>query len=133
MGRSFLRSEIYIEGRHNMAELIKNLIDGKWEEASTGETFESINPANTSEVIGNVVKSGKADIDRAVKAAQEAYGKWRLVPPPRRAEILFRAAEILVKRKQELGELMTREMGKVLPEALGDVQEAHRYDLLYGG
>ena len=106
-----------------MAELIKNLIDGKWEEASTGETFESINPANTSEVIGNVVKSGKADIDRAVKAAQEAYGKWRLLPPPRRAEILFRAAEILVKRKQELGELMTREMGKVLSEALGDVQE----------
>jgi alpha-ketoglutaric semialdehyde dehydrogenase len=106
-----------------MAELIKNLIDGKWEEASTGETFDSINPANTSEVIGNVVKSGKADIDRAVKAAQEAYGKWRLLPAPRRSEILFRAAEILVKRKQELGELMTREMGKVLSEALGDVQE----------
>jgi len=106
-----------------MAELIKNLIDGKWEEAPTGETFESINPANTSEVIASVVKSGKADIDRAVKAANEAYVKWRLLPPPRRAEILFRAAEILEKRKQELGELMTREMGKVLPEALGDVQE----------
>jgi aldehyde dehydrogenase (NAD+) len=107
-----------------MAEPIKNLIDGKWEEALTGETFESINPANTSEVIGKIVKSGKADIDSAVKAAQEAYGKWRLVPPPRRGEILFRAAEILAKRKQELGELMTREMGKVLSEALGDVQEA---------
>ena len=107
-----------------MAELIKNLIDGKWEEGSTGETFESINPANTSEVIGTVVKSGNADIDRAVKAAHEAYGNWRLVPSPRRGEILFRAAEILAKRKQDLGELMTREMGKVLPEALGDVQEA---------
>lgn len=107
-----------------MAELIKNLIDGKWEEASPGETFESINPANTAEVIGTVVKSGNADIDRAVKAAQEAYAKWGLVPSPRRGEILFKAAEILVKRKQELGELMTREMGKVLSEALGDVQEA---------
>jgi acyl-CoA reductase-like NAD-dependent aldehyde dehydrogenase len=107
-----------------MSELIKNLINGKWLEASTGETFESINPANISELIGTVVKSGNADIDRAVKAAREAYGKWRIVPPPRRGEILFRAAETLTKRKQELGELMTREMGKVLFEALGDVQEA---------
>jgi len=58
-----------------MSELIKNLINGKWLEASTGETFESINPANTSEVIGTVGKSGNADIDRAVKAAQGAYAK----------------------------------------------------------
>ena len=112
------------EGRHNMSELIKNLIDGRWEKASTGETFESINPANTTEVIGTIVKSGNTDIDKAVMAAREAYGRWRLVPSPRRGEILFRAAEILTKRKQELGELMTREMGKVLSEALGDVQEA---------
>jgi acyl-CoA reductase-like NAD-dependent aldehyde dehydrogenase len=107
-----------------MAELVKNLIDGKWEESFTGETFESINPADTSDIIGTVVQSGNADIDRAIKAARVAYGRWRLVPSPRKAEILFRAAEILLKRKQELGKLMTREMGKVLSEALGDVQEA---------
>jgi len=106
-----------------MTELIKNLIGGKWEESGSG-TFESINPAHTSETVGRVVKSGNAEVDRAVRAASEASRAWRLTPAPRRGEILFRAAEILVRRKQELGELMTREMGKVLPEALGDVQEA---------
>lgn len=107
-----------------MSEVIKNLIDGKWEGKSSGETFESINPADTSDVVEVVTKSASADVDRAVKAAREAYRIWRLVPAPKRGEILFRAAETLVKRKQELGELVTREMGKVLSEALGDVQEA---------
>jgi alpha-ketoglutaric semialdehyde dehydrogenase len=107
-----------------VSELIRNLINGKWESSSKGETFESINPADTSETIGRIVKSGRADIDKAVKAAREAYGNWRLFPAPKRGEILFRAAEKLAGRKQELAELMTREMGKILPEALGDVQEA---------
>ena len=66
----------------------------------------------------------KTDIDRAVAAARAAYNSWRLTPAPRRGEILFRAAEALVREKQRLGELVTREMGKVLPEGLGDVQEA---------
>lgn len=107
-----------------MAEITKNLIDGKWREALTGETFENRNPADTSELVGVVTKSGKADVDRAVEAARQACGRWRLFPAPRRGEIIFRAAELLMKRKKELGELETREMGKVLPEALGDVQEA---------
>ena len=107
-----------------MAGITKNLIRGRWEDALTGETFENRNPADTDEVVGVVVKSGKPDVDRAVAAAREAYRTWRLSPAPKRGEILFRAAEAMVKRKKELGELETREMGKVLPETLGDVQEA---------
>jgi acyl-CoA reductase-like NAD-dependent aldehyde dehydrogenase len=102
----------------------KNLINGNWEDAVTGQTLESINPADTSEVVGVVSKSQKADVDKAVDAARRAFRGWRLTPAPKRGEIIFRAAGILVKRKRELGELMTREMGKILPEALGDVQEA---------
>jgi acyl-CoA reductase-like NAD-dependent aldehyde dehydrogenase len=102
----------------------KNFIDGNWENAVAGQTFESINPANTSEVVGVVSKAGKADVNAAVGAAKNAFKGWRLTPAPKRGEIIFRAAGILVKQKKELGELMTREMGKVLPEALGDVQEA---------
>jgi len=107
-----------------MSGTISNFINGKWEESSTGETFESINPADISDVVGTVTKAGKSDVDRAVAAAREAYKTWRLVPAPKRGEILFRAARTLVKRKQELGELETREMGKILKEGLGDVQEA---------
>lgn len=107
-----------------MGEIAKNLINGIWEEAAGGRTFENRNPADTSELVGVVTRAEKADVDKAVKAAQEAFKEWRLFPPPKRAEILFRAGEMLAKKKQELGELETREMGKVLPEGLGDVQEA---------
>lgn len=107
-----------------MAEKIKNLINGDWVDAVAGNTLESINPADTYDVVGIVPRSGREDVDRAVDAARKAYESWRLVPAPRRGEIIFKAAELLQKRKQELGELVTREMGKVLPEGLGDVQEA---------
>lgn len=107
-----------------MSDLTKNYIDGKWVGASTGGTFEARNPADTDELVGVVVKSVKTDVDRAVAAAQSAYRSWRLFPAPKRGEILFRAGELLLKRKQQLGELETREMGKVLAETLGDVQEA---------
>jgi acyl-CoA reductase-like NAD-dependent aldehyde dehydrogenase len=113
-----------VGGGSRMSVMVKNFIDGEWREAVTGETFESINPADTAEVIGVVSKSGKKDVDMAVEAAREAYPAWRLTPAPKRGEILFSAAEELGRGKQELGEVMTREMGKVLPEALGDVQEA---------
>ncbi len=105
-------------------ERIKNHINGKWIDSKSGETFQSFNPANKDEVIGVVSKSGREDVDHAVKAAREAYEGWRLTPAPRRGEILFRAAEILLKNKEALGKIVTREMGKVLPEGLGDVQEA---------
>lgn len=107
-----------------MAGVARNFIDGAWHDALTGETFENRNPADADELVGVVVKSGKPDVDRAVAAAKEAHRLWRLLPAPKRGEILFRAAELLVKRKEELAELETREMGKILPETLGDVQEA---------
>ena len=103
---------------------IKNYIDGKWVESKSGETFRSINPARRNEVVGVVVRSGREDVDQAVKAAHQAYELWRLTPAPRRGEILFKAAEILSRNKESLGRLETREMGKVLSEGLGDVQEA---------
>jgi aldehyde dehydrogenase (NAD+) len=105
-------------------ERIKNYINGKWVDSKSGETFRSINPADKDEVIGIVSKSDQEDADQAVKAAREAYEGWRLTPAPRRGEILFRAAEILLKNKEALGRLETREMGKILSEGLGDVQEA---------
>ncbi len=107
-----------------MADTVKNLIDGKWVDAVSGKTFKSINPANTEEVIGVVPLSGRKDVDSAVDSARRAFERWRLIPPPRRGEILFRAAELISKNKNELGRLVTREMGKVLSEGLGDVQEA---------
>ena len=107
-----------------MTERIRNLIDWEWVDAVSGRTLESINPGDTSDIVGIVPNSGKEDVDRAVDAARKAYEAWRLTPAPKRGEIIFRAAELLQKRKQELGKLVTREMGKVLPEDLGDVQEA---------
>jgi len=103
---------------------IKNYVNGKWVESKSKETFRSINPTNKDEVIGIVSKSGREDVDEAVKAAREAYEGWRFTPAPRRGEILFRAAEILLKNKEALGRMVTREMGKVISEGLGDVQEA---------
>ncbi|HBO84119.1 MAG TPA: aldehyde dehydrogenase, partial [Deltaproteobacteria bacterium] len=107
-----------------MPEKIKNYINGKWQDSLSGKTLESINPANTKDVVGIIPRSNQKDIDIAVNAAREAFNKWRFMPVPKRGEIIFRAAELLTKRKQELGELVTKEMGKVLPEGLGDVQEA---------
>jgi len=105
-------------------KVVKNFIDGEWVGSSTGETFENRNPADTRDVVGIFQKSAKADVDAAVDAAKRAFAKWRLVPAPRRAEIVFRAAEILIERKEDYARDMTREMGKVLNETRGDVQEA---------
>src|SRR5438132_933527 len=102
----------------------KNFIDGEWVEASTGDTFEDRSPAATRDVVGIFQKSGKADVDAAVDAAKRAFVKWRLVPAPRRAEIIYLAAEMLAERKEDYARDMTREMGKVLKETRGDVQEA---------
>jgi aldehyde dehydrogenase (NAD+) len=107
-----------------MAQDHLNYIDGKWQASHSGRTFEDINPANKTEVIGVFPRSDASDIEAAVQAARRHFPAWRKVPAPRRAEIMFRAAELLVKRKDELARSMTREMGKVLKEASGDVQEA---------
>ena len=102
----------------------QNFINGEWVAPRGGQTLENRNPANTDEVVGVFPLSSEEDVNAAVSAAKEAYKTWRLVPAPKRAEILFRAAELLVKRKEEFSRDMTREMGKVLAETRGDVQEA---------
>src|SRR5947207_3530572 len=102
----------------------KNFINGEWVDASGGKAYENRNPANTDELVGMFVSSGAEDVDAAVDAAKEAYKSWRLVPAPKRAEVLYRTAELLVQRKEEFSKDMTREMGKVLAETRGDVQEA---------
>jgi acyl-CoA reductase-like NAD-dependent aldehyde dehydrogenase len=105
------------------ARTFKNFIGGEWVDAVDGETFESRSPA-TGEVLGTFPRSKAEDVDRAVAAAKAAFEEWRLVPAPERGTILLRFARLLEDRKEELTELMTREMGKVRAEAGGDVQEA---------
>src|SRR5215469_15765915 len=104
--------------------LFKNFIDGEWLESATGQSFEDRNPADTRDVVAVFQKSGKEDVDAAVEAAKRAFERWRLVPAPKRAEIVFRAAEMLFERKEEYSRDMTREMGKVIKETRGDTQEA---------
>ncbi|MBI1869762.1 MAG: aldehyde dehydrogenase family protein [Chlamydiae bacterium] len=101
-----------------------NFIDGQWMGAQSGKTFKNINPANRDEVVGIFPLSDSVDVDQSVQSAACALEEWRKVPPPKKGEILFRAGEILERRKEELAQLMTREMGKVLRETRGDVQEA---------
>src|ERR1700724_3751553 len=105
-------------------KVVKNFIDGEWVESASGETFEDRNPADTRDVVGIFQKSNKDDVNAAIDAAKNAFVKWRLVPAPRRAEIIYLAAEMLAERKEEYARDMTREMGKVLKETRGDVQEA---------
>jgi aldehyde dehydrogenase (NAD+) len=106
-----------------MADLFKNLINGEWKESHTGKTFERRNPA-TGELVGTYTSSDSKDVDEAVAAAAKAFKSWRLYPAPKRGEILFRAAQLLEQRKEQLAVEMTEEMGKVLDETRGDVQEA---------
>ncbi len=99
-----------------------NFINGKWQPAASGETFENRDPAN-GELIGTFPRSGAADVEAAVAAARAAFDGWRLTPAPKRGEILYRVGHILQERKEDLARAMTREMGKVLMETRGDVQE----------
>ncbi|MDQ3805794.1 MAG: aldehyde dehydrogenase family protein [Acidobacteriota bacterium] len=101
-----------------------NYIGGEWTPSSSGETFENVNPADARDCVGRFALSTPEDIGRAVAAASEAADRWRRLPAPRRAEILFRLGEILIRNKDAFAREMTREMGKVLKEAGGDVQEA---------
>lgn len=101
-----------------------NYIGGKWVKAESGETFTSVNPARTSEIIGHFASSSPADVKAAIDAAENALPMWRRTPAPHRAEMLLKAAHLLETRKEELASTMVREMGKVLKEARGDVQEA---------
>jgi aldehyde dehydrogenase (NAD+) len=101
-----------------------NYIGGEWTKAASGEYFENLNPADTTDVVGRFPKSNEEDVNKAVEAAKNAATKWRRTPAPKRAEILFRLGEILRANKDRFTTDMTREMGKVTKEAGGDVQEA---------
>lgn len=101
-----------------------NLIGGEWTPSSSGKTFESRNPADTREVVGVFQDSDAEDVNAAVEAAKKAYPSWRMMPAPRRGEILLRAAQLLQERKDQFSRDLTREMGKPLFEAGGDIVEA---------
>ncbi len=101
----------------------RNYIDGKWMDSASGRTFENRSPADKDDLIGEWPASDATDVDRAVTAAHKAFRAWRLTPAPKRGEMLFHLGEILKGRKEECARMMTREMGKVIKEARGDVQE----------
>ncbi|HEY6330749.1 MAG TPA: aldehyde dehydrogenase family protein, partial [Blastocatellia bacterium] len=106
------------------ADTYRNYIGGKWVAPASGKYIENRNPASIDDLVGRFPASTADDVDLAVQSAADALPAWRKTPAPRRAEILFRAGEILIRRKEEFARDMTREMGKVLKETRGDVQEA---------
>ena len=98
-------------------------IAGEWVDSVSGQTFESTNPADRRDVIGHFQAGTAADVAMAVKAAEMALPRWKATPAPKRGEILYRFGELMAQHKERLSRAMTREMGKVLAEARGDVQE----------
>src|SRR5437762_10843237 len=114
------------------AHVFQNYIGGKWQGAQNGQTFPNYNPA-TGELLGYFPLSGQAEADAAVAAARNAFEKWRLVPAPKRGEILYRVGELLIQHKEDLARTMTQEMGKVLKETRGDVQEGIDMAYYMGG
>src|SRR5438034_7190908 len=114
------------------ARVFQNHIGGKWQAAQSGQTFPNYNPA-TGELLGYFPLSDSTDVDAAVAAARAAFDTWRLVPTPKRGEILYRVGELLLHHKEELAQTMTQEMGKVLKETRGDVQEGIDMAYYMGG
>jgi acyl-CoA reductase-like NAD-dependent aldehyde dehydrogenase len=112
-----------VEGLRQTTEY-SNFIDGQWVISSSGKAFENRNPANREDLIGTFQDSNADDLNAAVDAADRAFNAWRLTPAPKRGEYLFRIGEILRRDKEAIAREMTREMGKVLQETRGDVQEA---------
>ena len=111
-------------GRRTEVKTYKNYIGGRWVESKSGRTFNSLNPAHKAEVLGVMQASNAEDVDAAIAAAQRAFASWRKTPAPARGEVCLRAGILLEQRKEDLARLMTQEMGKVLEETRGDVQEA---------
>ena len=95
-----------------MAESFRNYINGAWVDSQSGRTFQDINPADRDDVIGTFPQSNEADVDAATEAAAEAFRQWRLMPAPKRGDILRIAGDILNRRKDEIARAATREMGK---------------------
>ncbi|MFP5245235.1 MAG: aldehyde dehydrogenase family protein, partial [Thermoanaerobaculia bacterium] len=101
-----------------------NYINGQWVKSGSGKAFENRNPANQDDLVGLFQDSTADDVNAAVDAASKAYESWRLMPAPKRAEFLYKVGDILKRRKDEMAREMTREMGKVVDETKGDIQEA---------
>jgi aldehyde dehydrogenase (NAD+) len=116
-----------------VAETFKNFIGGQWVPALSGETFQNLNPADTRDVVGLFARSGQEDTRRAIDAAREAQPKWAAVPAPKRGEIFFKAAQLLEARADAVSREMTREEGKTLPEAKGEVGRAINILRYFGG
>src|ERR687889_1239029 len=106
-----------------MTKTFQNFIGGAWSAPASGEYFENRNPADTRDLIGRFPLSNAADVDRAVASAARGFERWRRTPAPARGDVLRRVGDLLVQRKEEIADLMTREMGKPLTETRGDVQE----------
>ena len=106
-----------------MTKTFQNFIAGAWSAPASGAYFENRNPADTRELIGRFPLSNAADVDRAVASAQRGFAIWSRTPAPARGDVLRRVGDLLVQRKEEIADLMTREMGKPLTETRGDVQE----------
>jgi alpha-ketoglutaric semialdehyde dehydrogenase len=101
----------------------RNFIAGEWVEPSTGAYFDNVNPADTRDIVGSFPESGPEDVDRAVASARKGFELWKRTPAPLRGDVLRRVGDLLAARKEEIADLMTREMGKPLAETRGDVQE----------
>src|SRR5438445_1043303 len=114
------------------ANVFQNHIGGKWQGAESGQNFANYNPA-TGEILGYFPLSGEADANAAVAAARAAFETWRVVPAPKRGEILYRTGELLKQHKEDLARTMTQEMGKILKETRGDVQEGIDMAYYMGG
>src|SRR5215216_2297053 len=98
-------------------------IAGRWVQGVSGDTFESVNPADTRDVVGRFQAGTPPDVAMAIRAAEMATPRWRAMPAPKRGEILYAFAELMAEHKERISRAMTREMGKVIAEARGDVQE----------
>jgi len=110
----------------------QNYINGKWTPGHGHKTFNTVNPAN-EETLAQIAQADLADVDAAVNAATDAFNSWRLTPAPLRGELLFKIGDILKTKKEELARLLTQDMGKVIAEARGDVQEAIDMAYFMGG
>src|SRR5256714_380438 len=106
-----------------MAPEFKNFIAGEWVAPASGDYFENRNPADWNDVIGRFPRSSVTDLKRAIGSAQRGFGEWSKTPAPIRGQVLLRVGQLLVERKEDIARAMTREMGKVLAETRGDVQE----------
>jgi aldehyde dehydrogenase (NAD+) len=116
-----------------MSNQFLNYIAGQWVECKSGKTFPNTNPANTTEIVGSFQASGAEDVQAACEAAAKALPAWSTAPAPRRGEYLFKAAELLESRLPKVSEEMTREEGKTLPEAKGEVKRAINILRYFGG